>query len=153
LSASDLEGLLPARIVSSINFDGPVPPEPARPIDTGCWLWTRGTFPAGYGSAWLGGGSRLVHQVVFEAVKGERSDRELFLDHVCRVRRCCRPDHLELVTPEGNQISAQRPTCRKGHLLDVRNTGAVVGKKNQRTCRKCAAQRQRDYRARKAAAK
>src|SRR5690554_4342467 len=106
---------LPERITSRIDFDGPLPEEPAVPVEGGCWIWGGGTFPAGYGSCWLNGVNRLVHQVVFEAATNERSNREAFLDHLCRVRRCCNPAHLKLGTPLDNMLTAQRPYCVNGH--------------------------------------
>ncbi|QOC55983.1 HNH endonuclease [Gordonia phage Matteo] len=140
---------LPERIRSRIDFDGPVPQSPSRPVEGGCWLWTGGTFPAGYGSVWIDGQNRLLHQVVFELTVGRRSDRSQFIDHICRVRRCCNPAHLELVTPLGNMLSAQRETCSRGHEFTSENTSHPRGKPTQRRCKACAAQRQRESYARK----
>lgn len=140
---------LPERIRSRIDFDGPEPSAPARPVNGGCWLWTGGTFQAGYGSVWLDGRNRLLHQVVFEMTTGDRSDRDQFVDHICRVRRCCNPAHLELVTPLGNMLSAQRTHCRRGHEFTPENTSHPLGKPTQRRCKACAARRQRESYARK----
>lgn len=143
---------LPERIIRRIDFDGPIPPDPSRPLTTGCWLWTGGTYPAGYGCVWLDGTNRLLHQVTFEITTGRRSDREMFLDHICRVRACCRPDHLELVTPLGNQLSAQRPTCSHGHEFTDANTYRPPGRPHVRVCRACNRRKTAAYYARKVAA-
>lgn len=145
---------LPVRLAKRIDFDGPVPTEPSRPLDTGCWLWTGGLFPAGYGSYWHDGASVLVHRVVYEALVGPLPERDslMWLDHVCRVRRCCRPEHLELVTATENQLrraDAMAEVCVNGHLWSE-NERPVRGRPHQRRCAACARERQRAYRARQA---
>lgn len=70
---------------------------------TGCWLWT-GAMTAGYGHvARKGPGSRLVHRIVWENLRGP-IPAGVVLDHVCRQRECCNPDHLRLFTPRENAI-------------------------------------------------
>ena len=66
----------------------------------GCWLWT-GALLDGYGIVKVGGGVRRAHRVVFEFERGPIPDG-LELDHLCRVRRCVNPDHLEPVTKAEN---------------------------------------------------
>lgn len=69
----------------------------------GCWLWT-GTWETGngYGKVSFRGRHRVVHRVVYELVTGDVLPDELVLDHRCRVRMCCNPDHLEPVTVKEN---------------------------------------------------
>ena len=142
------------RFLSKIDFDGPIPPDPSRPLDTPCWLWMAGLFPAGYGSFWLIGKSVVAHRASYEHFIGPLPPRKslLWLDHACRVRRCVNPDHLDLVSPGENMIRAQRPRCRKGHLYPKENTITVNnkhGKPTQRLCRICAHARQKRHRDRK----
>jgi HNH endonuclease len=67
------------------------------PLPTPCWVWQRGLTSEGYGQTSIGGVGWLVHRFVYEAVKGPiPPGREL--DHLCRVRCCANPDHLEPVS-------------------------------------------------------
>lgn len=148
--------LLPDRLRFRIDFDGLVPADSSRPLVDGCWLWTGGCFPAGYGSYWHEGRSVLVHRFVYEAMVGPLPPREslLWLDHVCRVRACCNPLHLELVTATENQLrraEALADYCSNGHPWAT-NAVTPKGRPNQRVCRACGRDRQRRYRERRSAA-
>jgi len=84
-----------------------------------CWLWTAAKTD-GYGVFTRDGGkSARAHRVAYELLMGEAPADAL--DHVCRVRHCVNPDHLEVVTTtENNQrttgFRVRRDRCPKGHL-------------------------------------
>lgn len=73
-----------------------------------CWIWQRGMHPKGYGcgherisdrpNQWR---STRAHRMYWEAVNGPVPDG-MELDHLCRVRACVNPDHLEPVTHRVN---------------------------------------------------
>ena len=78
---------------------GPVNPD-------ACWIWLGATCGKGehkYGQIMTGSrsdGSRKVrqtHDVMYEALVGPVPEG-LELDHLCRVKLCCNPRHLEPVT-------------------------------------------------------
>jgi hypothetical protein len=75
--------------------------------DNGCWLWSGAFSGSGYGQIREGSRSdgtrrvRHVHIVMWEHFEGPVPDG-LELDHLCRVRECCNPGHLELVTHQEN---------------------------------------------------
>lgn len=97
-----------------------------------CWLWTGSLTTAGYGQVRSSEGPLVsVHRLVYETLVGPIPDG-LELDHLCRVRHCCDPDHLEPVTPgENHRRGSQVLThCKNGHPFD-----STAG--NQRTCRIC----------------
>jgi hypothetical protein len=82
-------------------------PEP----NTGCWLWTGTVMPAGYGTMKVGGQQRLAHRVAYEAFIGPVPDG-LVLDHLCRVRSCVNPWHLQPVTNRENILRGVGVTSR-----------------------------------------
>ena len=72
-----------------------------------CWLWTGAVGTSGYGR--IGEGARVLqaHRVAYELFVG-RIPEGLHIDHLCSVRLCVRPDHLEAVTQHENNIRANR---------------------------------------------
>lgn len=70
--------------------------------ESGCWIWQNDTSSNGYGQIKPAGSKRLpAHRASYVAFKGEIPDG-LYIDHLCRVRACVNPDHLEPVTHEEN---------------------------------------------------
>lgn len=61
-----------------------------------CWLWTAAT-EKGYGLYRHDGRLSKAHRVVYELLVGP-VPTGLDLDHLCRVRNCVNPAHLEPVT-------------------------------------------------------
>jgi len=116
--------------------------------ETGCWLWQGRVHPrTGYGQAWFDGTNRLAHRVMFTLVRGP-IPAGLQLDHLCRVRHCVNPEHLEPVTARENTLrgvtlpaaNAAKTECPRGHLYDTDNT--YVDRRGGRHCRACKAARQ-----------
>jgi hypothetical protein len=65
-----------------------------RKTDT-CWLWTGTVGPGGYGRFHSGKQVR-VHRYAYRLLVGP-IPRLRTLDHLCRVKLCVNPDHLEPV--------------------------------------------------------
>ncbi|MGQ7350721.1 HNH endonuclease signature motif containing protein [Quadrisphaera oryzae] len=88
----------------------------------------------------------LVHRRVFEMLIGP-IESGMWLDHLCRVKRCCNPDHLEPVTPRENTLRGHSPTalnaakeqCPRGHDYD-----GFRGP-SERFCRRCQRRHQAAY--------
>ena len=71
---------------------------PKVEVTGACWLWTASCSRNGYGQ-WNDGTGRMVtaHRQAYETLVG-LVPVGLDLDHLCRVRQCVNPDHLEPVT-------------------------------------------------------
>jgi hypothetical protein len=119
---------------------------------SGCWLWTGAVQPNGYAMTTVGsraGGAKrqkaYVHRLAYEEWVGPiPGGKEL--DHLCRVRRCFNPEHLEPVTRRENTLRGDGPEllgaingdkthCKWGHPFDKQNTRPRPG--GGRTCLAC----------------
>lgn len=79
---------------------GPTPMDPLtryRINDNGCWIWTGAIHASGYGQVKWNGKSTVAHRVVYSLLVGDIPDG-LVLDHLCSVKLCVNPEHLEPVT-------------------------------------------------------
>jgi hypothetical protein len=118
---------LPLRMVSKIDVDA----------ESGCWNWTA-SRNKGYGQINWGGRPRGTHRVVYELIVGAIPSG-LQIDHLCRNRSCCNPDHLEPVTHAENvRRGADAVThCPQGHPYDEANTGYNGRGSTRRRCLAC----------------
>ena len=95
------------RFWEKVDLNGPVPSDPWIPLSMGCWLWVASLDRGGYGQFRVStspfDGPVRAHRFAYEQLVGPiPSDREI--DHLCRVRHCVNPDHLEPVTHQANMI-------------------------------------------------
>lgn len=74
---------------------------PRSGVSGNCWVWTGRTNRNGYGRIWWEKKEPVLHRVVWLILRGA-IPAGLVLDHLCKVRRCCNPDHLEPVTTKVN---------------------------------------------------
>lgn len=80
-------------------------PIPSYAPDLGeCWLWIGSTYLNGYGK--FASPQQYAHRFAYEDLVVEIPEG-LQIDHLCRVRNCVRPEHLEPVTLSVN--------VRRGH--------------------------------------
>lgn len=136
----------------------------ARVEPTGfCWHWTGGLNNCGYGQVGFNGRTTPAHRAVYELLVGP-IPKGLQLDHLCHVRICVNPDHLEPVTKRENMLRAgrrngwvaggkprevkppktrlsvlNREVCRNGHVLDASVRYEHTTPKGQRvlSCKPC----------------
>lgn len=120
---------------------------------SGCWIWAH-PVADGYGrvrEAGKGSKFAMAHRFAYERLVGPISVG-LQLDHLCRVRNCVNPDHLEPVTPRENTLRGETPAARNaakthcpiGHPYDDSNT--YICKRGLRKCRACSRDRMRQRR-------
>jgi len=111
--------------------------------ESGCWLWTAYCSKDGYGKFHSNRlDNTLAHRVSYEMYKGKIPEG-MQIDHLCKVRCCVNPDHLEPVTQQENirrgetGINFRSVThCPKGHAYDEANTS--FKKSGARRCNACA---------------
>lgn len=113
-----------------------------------CWLWTGAKNSLGYGSFFIRP-ARGVERNVSAHRYGYRLwigpiPVGLTLDHLCRVKHCVNPAHLEPVTMRVNILrsnnacakNARKTHCQNGHKFDEANT-AWHNYGRQRACLTC----------------
>lgn len=126
-------------------FDGMVEDE------NGCWRWRGMHSQQGYGLIKHDGRRLMVHRVAYEILIGDIPPG-LFTDHLCRVRDCANPWHLDPV-PNGVNVlrgigyaarNARKTHCPQGHPLAGPNLLVSGG---GRVCRTCKRSREANRRA------
>jgi hypothetical protein len=68
-----------------------------------CWVWVARLNRNGYGRLSVEGDERMAHRLSYEAHVGPIPPG-LVLDHLCEVRCCINPSHLEPVTVQVNTL-------------------------------------------------
>ncbi len=126
--------LLPARFWVKVGLDE----------SSGCWLWLAGLNRGGYGQFEIGTNQHhktvAAYKHAYRVLVGAIAPG-FELDHLCRVRRCVNPGHLEPVTRAENIRRGAgfggllRIACKRGHSLV--GPAASVPNGKYRTCRQC----------------
>jgi HNH endonuclease len=108
-----------------------------------CLVWTGYLNPNGYAYLGIPGARKVIaHRHVYEVFKGPIPEG-LTIDHLCKVRSCLNPDHLEAVTMRENLMRGESPCavnsrkshCIRGHAFDEKNSCRLPdGSKRCRTC-------------------
>jgi hypothetical protein len=127
----------------------------APPNTDGCWLWTAAKRAGGYGVVQHQWERRVAHRASYEELVGPIPDGHQ-LDHICRVRNCVNPAHLEPVTHKENVQRGNaglhkknQTECKRGHPFSDENVYVSHG---VRKCRICSLAREKTrYQSRKAA--
>jgi len=122
----------------------------------GCWLWTRPLDSNGYGYTRIDGKQWKTHRLWWTLLVGEVPEG-FDLDHLCRVRSCGNPDHLEPVThaenlrrgKHRNNLLHVQKVCSKGHELTPDNI--TIRNDGRARCRTCVNETARRARAGRAA--
>jgi len=119
-----------------------------------CWLWPGSLTSSGYGKVKPGpeGGTCLVHRLTYLHMVGPVPDG-LDLDHLCRVKACANPAHLDPVTRAVNLARGEhnhrgKTHCKRGHAFTPENTYVSSKNATWRVCAECQREASRRYRQR-----
>ena len=122
------------------------------PLQTACWCHPKAksgkgadAAGGGYGTVVLAGKKITAHQALYQFFVGPVPDG-LELDHLCRVRPCANPLHIEAVTHTENVLRGdhhkRRLThCPAGHPYSGDNL--YINPSGRRLCRECRRQQKR----------
>lgn len=106
------------------RIDEKISPEP----NSGCWLWMGSVGSHGYGQ--IGKipelATTVVHKLLYEKKFGP-VPKGLELDHLCRIRSCVNPDHLEPVTRRENLRRGISPIARQMQQTECKNGHPLSG--------------------------
>lgn len=115
-----------------------------RGYKTPCWISNRARQPNGYTKMCHLGKTWLTHRFAYTVFVGDIPPG-MQLDHLCRVRPCCNPTHLDPVTPRENLLRGDTSTarqvaathCPRGHKYSPENTYRRPDGSNKRDCLTC----------------
>jgi len=103
-----------------------------------CWLWTGQLDRHGYGRVSFQGRKHIVHRLVYKHLVGPIAKAQL--DHTCRNRACCNPQHLRPATNRENLLA---PGSRALAAINARKVacpkcgGPYVTYDGKRCCLAC----------------
>lgn len=113
-----------------------------------CWEWTASRNHGGHPWYHNPGGTQYAHRVAWEILVGPIPEG-YDVDHLCRVRHCVNPDHLEpvphVVNVRRGHVGKNSPKgpnsrglthCKRGHEYTEENT-IYHSKNGSRMCRSC----------------
>lgn len=69
--------------------------------NNGCWIWTDYCVAQGYGRFSIKSVMYQAHKVSYEHFVGPVPEG-LEIDHMCKVRGCVNPEHLQVITHKEN---------------------------------------------------
>ena len=113
---------------------------------TGCWLWhASGISTHGYGRFGYEGKLWNAHRYSYVHIAKKQIPEGMQLDHLCRVRHCVNPAHLEVVSNKENVLrgigitarNRLKTHCPKGHEYTALNTAYYKSAPTKRHCKEC----------------
>lgn len=125
--------------------------------ENGCWISGYSIGSHGYGQIgwWENGRTRTIthHRATWTAAFGPVPDG-MTLDHICCVKRCVRPSHLQVLSMEANSRRGTRGVeaaiegeCLHGHGPMTRKERTLRGRRvTVPFCRECQRNNQRKAR-------
>lgn len=86
-------------------------------FESGCWLWTGAKARNGYGKV----RATTAHRHLYTRLKGAVRDG-YDLDHLCRVRSCVNPNHLQETTRSENALRGAKTRLTRAQVAAIRSS-------------------------------
>lgn len=115
----------------------------------GCWEWTGPKHHNGYGACSKTMGTNRAHRAAYMILVGPIPEG-LVIDHLCLVKHCVNPEHMEPVDDRENlrRAFALITHCPHGHEYTPDNT-YIQPATGTRQCRVCRAEQRLKYKRKK----
>lgn len=104
-----------------------------QPDSSGCWIWT-GLLIEGYGQQQFEKKCWRAHRLVYTLIKGP-IPHGLVADHLCNMKNCVNPLHIQLVTTQEN-VSRSNTGRRASYCKNGHNT-SFLGSRSGGNCKQC----------------
>lgn len=140
------------RFWAKVDKNGPLPADDTLAAGKGpCWLWTGASNRSGYGTFSLSVAVFIpAHRFAYELLVDPIGEG-LELDHLCRIRKCVNPRHLDPVSQRENILRGGGPTavnaakthCIHDHEFTPENTYVYGTRRSCKTCMLATNQRRR----------
>lgn len=102
---------LPYKLANQIEFvkipEDPLIPKELRVQHPWCWQWAGRQNRNGYGRTRWQGKEPVTHRLIWTLLRGPYDIEGRLLDHRCRNRLCCNPNHLEPVNNRTNTLRGE----------------------------------------------
>lgn len=116
-----------------------------------CWIWTGGANDKGYGRFYFNNREEPAHRTSYRELIAPYDTDLLEPDHLCRIRPCVNPGHIEIVTHRENTLRgetivaahAAKTHCIRGHEFTKENVYMNAGGRTCKTCRSQASAERR----------
>ena len=95
--------------------------------NNGCWIWQR-QINKGYGRVTIAGRNIGAHSLIYILYKGIYDRTKFEIDHLCGVRACVNPEHLEIVTHAENM---RRMLLKRGFKADNKTSNSESSSKDR----------------------
>ena len=99
-------------------------------LDNNCWGWSKAVSNKGYGRFTINKKAWFTHRISYILFNGEIPNGKV-IDHICKNRICCNPDHLRCVSKRENTLENSdglaashviKTHCKNNHEFSISNT-------------------------------